>query len=319
MEYLLQRYIEGRASREECEIVFLWIEADASHRQQYESLRALYTASIWSEDELEKEVAMEELVAPKKSRIYPFLRFAALFLLSLSVLLNVKHYVLPDNGRVVDEKQAQVLQQVKVPAGQRVNLILADGTQVWLNANSSFSFPGNFSGVTRDIYLDGEARFVVTHNEKQPFIVHTKTYDVKVLGTDFNVRAYDRESKFETALLSGKVNILDKKGGEHLLKPGQRAISQDGKFAIEPIVNLDYYRWKDGLICFENKPIQELLKDMESLFGVKIINTNVHLNRQKYTGKFWMDDGLEHILRVLSLNGNFTFRRDYDKNEYTIQ
>lgn len=84
-------------------------------------------------------------------------------------------------------------------------------------------------------------------------------------------------------------------------------------------MNLDYYRWKDGLICFENKPIQELLKDMESLFGVKIINTNVHLNRQKYTGKFWMDDGLEHILRVLSLNGNFNFRRDYDKNEYTIQ
>ncbi|MDR2274109.1 MAG: FecR domain-containing protein [Sphingobacterium sp.] len=318
MEYLLQRYIEGKASREECQLVLLWIESDPTNRQRYESLRALYIASLWSEDESTEDAA-GVTNQPKKLRIYPFLRIAALFLIAFSLLLNIKRYVLPDTENSVVGKRDQVLQQVHVPAGQRANLTLADGTKVWLNANSSFSFPGNFSAGTRDIYLDGEARFVVAHNEKQPFIVHTKGYDVKVLGTDFNVRAYGQEHKFETALLSGKVNVSDKKGGEYLLKPGQRAVAEGGKVRVEAIGNLDYYRWKDGLICFEDRPIGDLLKDMESLFGVKIINKNNHLAGQKYTGKFWIDDGLTHILHVLSLNGNFTFQRDYDKNEYTIQ
>lgn len=96
-----------------------------------------------------------------------------------------------------------------MPAGQRAELTLSDGTKVWLNAKTTFSFPDHFDDHQRNVILDGEAYFDVAHNEKSPFVIQTEKYNVKVLGTEFNVRAYKEDEiyAFETALINGSVEI----------------------------------------------------------------------------------------------------------------
>ena len=99
------------------------------------------------------------------------------------------------------------MQTVIVPAGQRAELLLADGTKVWLNSRSKLKFPDRFQKDARKVELDGEGYFEVTHQEEAPFTVHTSKYDVKVLGTEFNVKAYKDKEQFETSLLKGSVEV----------------------------------------------------------------------------------------------------------------
>ena len=99
---------------------------------------------------------------------------------------------------------------IKVPAGQRANLTLPDGTNVWLNARSEMRYPAVFTGNKREITLDGEAYFEVTHNEDKPFVVQTNKCNVEVLGTKFNVEAYSDSEDFCTSLMEGSVRVSDK-------------------------------------------------------------------------------------------------------------
>ena len=99
------------------------------------------------------------------------------------------------------------MQTITVPAGQRVNLDLPDGSNVWLNAGTTMQYPVSFMTDKREVILDGEAYFEVAHNEKSPFVVHTSTLDVEVLGTKFNVEAYSARKIFETSLMEGRVKV----------------------------------------------------------------------------------------------------------------
>ena len=110
------------------------------------------------------------------------------------------------------------MQTVVVPAGQHAELYLADGTHVWLNSGSRLTFPGRFSKKVRHVELDGEGYFKVSSNIKQPFIVGTNRCNIRVLGTEFNVLAYEKDSIWETALLEGAVEILQKKSEVSLMK-----------------------------------------------------------------------------------------------------
>ena len=104
-----------------------------------------------------------------------------------------------------------------VPAGQRVELVLEDGTRVWLNSKSKLTYPTSFGKKEREVILDGEGYFEVTKNEKAPFIVKTHKYDIKVLGTTFNISAYQNKlSAFETSLLEGAVEVFSSNNTEHV-------------------------------------------------------------------------------------------------------
>jgi ferric-dicitrate binding protein FerR (iron transport regulator) len=201
-QQLLKRYISGEASEEERLQVFLWVNAAHDHRKELLTLRKLNDITTWQQN---KEHSLETVWSEKNHRtLYRIIRIAsaaAVFLL----LLGLNFYL-------INRKQSPetVMQKVNVPAGQRVELILTDGTVVWLNAGSSFTFPNNFNGETREVYLDGEGFFDVKHNPKQHFIVKTSGYDINVLGTRFNVLAYSHSSLFEVSLLKGSLGLLNK-------------------------------------------------------------------------------------------------------------
>jgi len=212
------------------------------------------------------------------------------------------------------------LQTIHVPAGQRAELTLTDGTKVWLNAKTTFIFPNHFSANSRNVTLDGEGYFDVTSNKKQPFIVKTAKYDVKVWGTQFNVMAYSGNPIFETSLLEGSVELLSPGTDKGIMiNPNERIFLENNHLVRAPISHFNHFLWKDGLISFDDESFPEMVSKLELYFDLKIDIKNDKILNNRYTGKFRTKDGVDHILRVLQLSNQFKFKIDEKLNLITIQ
>ena len=212
------------------------------------------------------------------------------------------------------------MQTIHVPAGQNAQLTLADGSKVWLNAGSTLNFPTRFVEGKRQVTLEGEGFFEVKANKEKPFIVSTSTYDIKALGTSFNVHAYNQSKEFETALLTGKVEISDRMTNHSIsLTPNNRVVIGDDGLSVIPIESADYFLWREGILYFD-EPLTEVLEKLELYFDVNIHvnNKSVLENKRHCTGKFRTRDGLDHILSVLQLTNHFTYKKDEEKNLITI-
>lgn len=155
---------------------------------------------------------------------------------------------------------------------------------------------------------------------EQPFLVQSGDYTIKVLGTQFNVQAYPQNSVFETDLIEGSIEIL-KAGGNNkpvTLTPGNKVRIEEGKYAISSITDYDYYLWKEGLICFDDIILNDLFKQLELYFDIKINIKDRSLLIHKYTGKFRTKDGVEHILKTLQLSNNFKYHKNEKDNSIEI-
>ena len=310
---LLKRYISGEASGEERVQVFLWANANDDHMKELQALRRLNDITIWQQNKEQGAitVGLKKNHLTNHYRIVLIASIAAVFLL----LLGLNFYLINRNG-----SPEIVMQKINVPAGQRVEVVLADGTVVWLNAGSSFSFPNNFNGDTREVYLDGEGYFNVKHHAKQHFIVKTSGYDINVLGTQFNVLAYSRSPLFEVSLLRGSLEVCPANKGEIIrLEPDTRAYLSDHNLVKGNILNYNNFLWKDGLICFDDEPIESMKTKLELYFDTKIIVENTSFKTRKYTGKFRTKDGVEHILKVFQLKDKFTYEKDEEHNVIIIK
>ncbi|MEG2066249.1 MAG: FecR family protein, partial [Tannerellaceae bacterium] len=210
---------------------------------------------------------------------------------------------------------------ITVPAGQRVNLKLPDGTSVWLNARSEIVYPAVFLGSMREVKLDGEAYFEVAHNAKSPFIVHTKKCNIEVLGTKFNVEAYSDSDDFSTSLMEGSVKVTDKAASSTpiILKPDQMAHLENGRLLVSSIDDYDHFRWRDGLVCFRNMEFNELMTRFEKCYGIDIIIENKNLKGYTCSGKFRVSDGLDNALRILQQDARYTFERNEENTVVYIK
>ena len=220
-----------------------------------------------------------------------------------------------------NEDMYLAMQTITVPAGQRVNLDLPDGSNVWLNAGTKMQYPVSFMTGKREVILDGEAYFEVVHNEKSPFVVHTSTLDVEVLGTKFNVEAYSARKIFETSLMEGKVKVKlphDDKNSV-VLVPNQKTTLIDGRLVVSKIDDYNVYRWKEGLYCFRNKPFADIIKDLEKYYDLSIQMDKKEIAKVALTGKFRISDGLDYALRVLQNDVAFTYQRNRDNDVIHIK
>lgn len=208
-------------------------------------------------------------------------------------------------------------------------ITLPDGTVVMLNANSRISYNEKFKGDTREVTLSGEAYFDVVHDAAHPFIVHTKAGDIKVLGTAFNVRAFD-DGVFETALIRGKVAIYLKQHKEEnfVLSPGQKLVtnteeSRSDSIDIIPITTVKdtlvaETSWTKGQLVFGNKPLAEIAVELERTYGITIIFKSDETKQYRYTGVFDIDNSSpDQILEILKLSKPINYQRD--KNQITIE
>jgi ferric-dicitrate binding protein FerR (iron transport regulator) len=216
---------------------------------------------------------------------------------------------------------ASAMHTVTVPPGQRVNILLPDGTKVWLNARSEIKYPAFFAGGQRKVELDGEAYFEVSRNENAPFIVHTGKCDIEVLGTIFDVDAYDRSDYFSIALIEGAVRVTNRINPQNILTlaPRHKADFVDGMLNVTPIDDYDTYRWRDGLLCFKDTDVTELLQRLEKCYDVRIIIENHTLSGHAISGKLRISDGIDNALRILQKDAKYTFLRDTETDVIYIK
>ncbi len=161
------------------------------------------------------------------------------------------------------------------PRGSKViNLVLADGSRVWLNTASSLRYPTSFSGNERKVEITGEAYLEVAHNPAMPFIVSKGNTNIKVLGTHFNVNAYDDESTLNVTLLEGSVSV-SAKSDQHpkVIKAGeQAAVNKDGNIEVNYSVDLnDVMAWKNGIFSFKGADMQSLMKEVSRWYDVNVV------------------------------------------------
>ena len=160
------------------------------------------------------------------------------------------------------------LMALSIPRGQDYHLTLADGTQVWLNADSRLEFPDRFNGNTREVRLQGEAYFEVKKDAKRPFIVHSDFLTTRVVGTSFNVRARSRRDAVVT-LVSGRVQV---KAGEvaEVLTPGHQASLAGSKLAVKAVDTYPITQWKEGFFYFDNQSLFSIMQELARWYNVNV-------------------------------------------------
>ena len=309
---LLQKYIAGNATEAEKQRVTKWIQENPENMCEYMAQRKLHDMALWRTEPVAEENSRERKHFSLRGVCMEAAKIAAV----LAIVLLGTHYW-TGKHQVPEDK---TWQSIYVPAGQRAELMLADGTKVWLNSRSTLTFPGSFKGDIRNVKLDGEGYFAVTKNVEQPFIVETNKCNVKVLGTEFNVMAYAADSVWEISLLEGAVEILvpGSNNSGMRLEPNMMASLKGNRLVKGRIKEADYFLWREGLLCFNDISVRDMIEKLKLYYGVDIVVNNTRILKNRYTGKFRTKDGVEHVLKVLRLNNKFTYTKDDETNVITI-
>lgn len=201
---------------------------------------------------------------------------------------------------------------IVVPRGAEYKLLLADGTEVWLNAETSLGFPDNFSGEkTRDVYLTGEAYFKVSPDSLHPFIVHSGQAYIKVLGTSFNVMSYADMDIQQTTLVDGRVRMGESTTGIEVgLLPGMQATFNKLTGEMEKKeVDVSYYiAWKNGEFAFREQRLEEVMETLSRWYGFEYFFQNSEAGDYVYTGKIARHKELKEILRNFRLTEELEFK-----------
>jgi len=288
IEQAILHFIQGNASIEEHTLVLKWLEDHPEDRKTIFGEKDLWDATRidsaeLKENELIQWQVIQQQINTTPLKIFGFkeiLRIAAIvvFAIGLGWMSNslLRNTII---NRNVEMKSVESIR------GQIKEIFLADGTHVWLNADSKLTFPSNFTAKTRKVELQGEAFFEVTSNEKNPFLVKTKNHTVKVTGTKFNICEYPEDKIIETTLVEGKVKIIS---GNFIqdLNPGQQSTfyTETAEIYIgEKDFDL-YTTWKDGRYEFRNESVSKIFKIMERWWDVEIEYSEVEFSHEYISG-----------------------------------
>lgn len=196
---------------------------------------------------------------------------------------------------------------VETPRGEKSMVKLPDGTEVWLNANSQLVY-STFSATLRKVELKGEAFFKVAHNEKVPFVVKTNECDIKVLGTTFNVMAYDEFGRKEITLIEGKVDVLTANENQ-VLKPGQSLVLKDNHMQVAEVNTSQASAWVDNKFNFKDIPLSELIQRLENWYDVDITLDNLSGREVNYTGTFKNEETIWQVLDAIQVYTSIEYQK----------
>lgn len=214
--------------------------------------------------------------------------------------------VLLENGKLAysiisESDNKEVLwNTMSTPRGRQFQVILPDGTKVWLNAASWLRYPTVFIGAERRVEVNGEAYFEVVSNKQMPFVVKINNEtQVQVLGTHFNINAYSDEPTIRTTLLEGKVNVI-KDNYSRILQPNQQAVIKEN-IVLKQNINVDQVvAWKNGVFNFTNAPFDEFMRQLARWYDLDIVY-KTDVPKKVFRGKLGRNLALSQILEVLSL------------------
>lgn len=197
---------------------------------------------------------------------------------------------------------------VKVPVSGEYHFTLSDGTRVWLNSESEITFPVSFVGGSREVVVKGEAYFEVKSDKAHPFIVHAKEVDIEVVGTKFNVAAYEDSHRVVTTLAEGRVNV-EMSGQVVGLSPDEQ-VSVDlksGKMAKNSVSVSTNISWIQGIFEYENMTLEEITTQLSRWYGVNFIFSAAEFKTRRFTGVVKKYDELNNVLKIIEKTTNVSF------------
>lgn len=198
---------------------------------------------------------------------------------------------------------------IETPRGSQYKVILPDGSNVWLNASSSLKYPVIFNGNKRNVELAGEAYFEVAKNKEMPFVVHTQTQDVQVLGTHFNINAYADETATKTTLLEGKV-LVSKGAESKMMKPGEQIVNPNQSRVLELSRMADATEsiaWKNGLFLFNHNDLHTIMHQISRWYDVEV-DFEGDFRKQYYSGTISKFGKVTDVLKTMELTGSVRFK-----------
>ncbi|MDR1381380.1 MAG: FecR domain-containing protein [Tannerella sp.] len=319
------RHFTGTLSSGEENELWQWLEADSRHREEYLEWRKIWDMYLLHAPAGEPPVSFgriiersrrREMHAAKTSVRRAALHGAGWAAAVLLAVFTLTWYLHSSRG------QALAWHTIEVPSGQRVKLLLADGSAVWLNAQTRLTYPALFGKSDRRVILDGEGLFEVAPDARRPFTVQTGQYDVTALGTTFDVYAYNSSNTFETILVDGAVEIAPHDtAARYRMEPGQR-LFLDGasqKMRAVPVNTDDYTSWINGVYCFSNITFAEMARRLEHYYRTEIIIGDSSVMNYHCTGKFRQNESITDIMDVVKSDMPFDYAYDRDLNILTIR
>lgn len=320
LKQLLDKYLKGNITHTELEEFWQLMSSLSENDLVDEEM-----SKFWSDPSLDKnsqadwegvysrlqqrmddqQIDYARIIQPRRS-IRPWVIAASfLFLLAVSFLLVLNPFEKNKKDAIVSSRSSFDLQVIRLP----------DGTAVTLNHNSKLDYPNTFNGKTREVYLYGEAFFDVKHDPLKPFIVHTGNVITRVLGTAFNIKAYDNEENIAVTVSRGKVQVQknneDKVFG--LLVAGdQLTVDKKEDKALQTKVDVSgILQWKTKDLVFDDKTIDEASVIISNYFGVEIHFANESLRKCRFTASFnGSDDDLKQVLDVMTVLTGSTWTKD---------
>jgi transmembrane sensor len=317
---LLAKYLADETDTHEGDIVGEWISASENNRKTFEHSQLIFegVSSLKNQQKVDIDAAWKKLNITKKTtenqEVKPvvklnwfnnFLKIAAVLVVLFGLwFVAAKQFVVPKNDVV----------SVKTN-GVSVEKILPDGTKILLSKNSSIAYPATFEGATREINLEGEGFFEVHHDAAHPFIIHTQGTDIRVLGTSFNVRAYD--AQVQVVVKTGRVRF-SKNDAEVILEKGQKGeILANSKTIIKSEVETEkpLVQTKKLSFEFEKTSLDEVINKLNQIFEKKIVLGNDKIKNCKLTASF-QEEKLENIIHVIA--ETFNLKVDNQKDSIIL-
>jgi len=370
---LIIKFLTGESTKAEIFLINQWRNKKEENKRDFDEIEFLWKASCITQDfdenvkkndwniildkigkTAEYQLLKSKEQQPKIRKIFgdevrkslnSILKIAAIFILAFSLSYTVFYFTSQTSN-----KESLAYNEVITLKGQKSQLILSDGTKIWLNSESTLKYPSVFDEENREVILAGEAYFEVQKRENNmPFIVKTSEIDIKVTGTSFNVMAYPLEDVIETTLVEGSVTLISNDKGifmqpvylkqkekATLIKKGSKitlskinvekptlvistktiqkiASIEKEHIVILPEVNIKpHTAWKDDQLIFKSESFENICYKLERWFDVEIKITDDKLRESCYTGKFINKESLNQVLEIIGMTTPIEYT--FDKN-----
>ena len=328
---ILAKYFSGEASKAEKEEVEQYFEATPERQKEFKQAKAIWDNSdqytlcpkpnideAWQkldhEIEVRKNLKDQDSGKGKSKIIYLNVLWRAA---AAIVIIISAYFILQYTNKTAPVSEISYVAE-QTANGEKQKITLEDGSTVWINAASQFKYPDKFSNNRREVSLKGEAFFEVSRDPSRPFIVHTETATIQVLGTSFNVKEYNEENTIEVIVKEGKVSFSITEGFENrnnsvILEKGEKGTYLKHKKQIikETFEPDTYADWKSGYLGFSNESMEEVARKLERWYNVKIRFDNEKIKNCKLTASFHKKD-ISDVLEIIELALDI----HSEKNEY---
>lgn len=305
-EDIINKYLTGQCSEEEVVEVNAWMKESEENARQLFRMEEIYHLGKFNqyadrqqmaraEKQLYKKLDEEKRKQNKILRMHRWMKYAAMIAVIL-VIGGGSGYWLYQNGN------NQHMMVAVANEGIVKEIILPDGTKVWLNNSATLKYPREFSEKERNVYLDGEAYFEVTKNRHKPFTVQSDAMRVRVLGTTFNFKCDKNYRIAEVTLIEGEIEVKgNKEEGQIILAPGQRAElnKNNGRLTVKQVDAKMDAVWHDNLIPFQKADIFTISKALERFYDIKIILSPDMRADKTYSGVLKKKSTIESVLKSL--------------------